>query len=201
MAHLHSDASQLYEAGSKHLAASIHLDGHRLTRNRGLIDRGLTVDDLTIYWKRLARPNNDHLSNGDCSNRENLLTPITFHTCCLRCKGGQTLDSLTGTLCGKMLGIVANTHKEDNHDRRWPLSNRESSHNTQAHERMRDDLATERSFDDVPENGSACEQDKAQYCELKAKGGKERTESSKSGILSERKKEGTFSCTDYGNWM
>jgi hypothetical protein len=41
----------------------------------------------------------------------------------------------------------------------------------------------------------------AQYCELKAKRGEERTESSKSGILSERKKEGTFSCTDYGKWM
>jgi hypothetical protein len=36
---------------------------------------------------------------------------------------------------------------------------------------------------------------------LRPKGGEERTESSKSGILSERKKEGTFSCTDYGNWM
>src|SRR5260370_32112304 len=33
---------------------------------------------------------------------------------------------------------------------------------------------------------------KAQYCELKAKRGKERTESSKSGIMSERKKRRNF---------
>src|SRR5712671_6972891 len=41
----------------------------------------------------------------------------------------------------------------------------------------------------------------AQYISLKAKKGKKKTESSKSGTLPESKKTRSFRCTDYARWM
>src|SRR6266446_1072498 len=41
----------------------------------------------------------------------------------------------------------------------------------------------------------------AQYISLKAKKGKKKTESSKSGKLPESKKTRSFRCTDYARWM
>ena len=60
-----------------------------------------------------------------------------------------------------MFSIVTHAHEEHDHQGSRPLPNSKGCNDTETHQRMRDHLATERSFDHLPENGIACNEDEA----------------------------------------
>src|SRR6266487_2492883 len=78
MRHPYPQTPQLCQGCRKDLASFCHFDGHRLTSNRSLVDRRLAGEHVSINRNGLTWAHDDHLSNRNLSNENDLLTPVAL---------------------------------------------------------------------------------------------------------------------------